>query len=48
MIDRVAFWIFVLILASLVLRNWKGANALLGTSFTGGNNVIKTLENFQN
>ncbi len=34
----------ILIFAYLVLTNWKGANALLGTTFTGGNNTIKNLQ----
>lgn len=36
--------IFFLILASLVLRYWKGANELFKTGFSGGNAIIKTLE----
>lgn len=36
--------IFFLILVSLLLRYWKGANELLKTSLGGGNSIIKTLE----
>ena len=37
-------FIFFLILVSLVLRYWKGANELLKTTFGGSNSIIKTLE----
>lgn len=37
-------FIFFLILVSLVLRYWKGANELLKTTLGGGNTIIKTLE----
>ncbi len=45
MIDRLAFWIFLILFVGLILRNWKGANTLLSTSFVGGNQVLKTLQN---
>ena len=34
----------MLIFAFLVLNNWQGANALLGTTATGGGSIIKTLQ----
>jgi hypothetical protein len=34
----------LLILAYLVLANWKGANALLATSASAGSSVIRTLQ----
>ena len=36
--------IFFLILAGIVARHWQGANALLGTSFKGGGDIITKLE----
>ena len=33
-----------LIFAFLVLNNWQGANALLGTTATGGGAIIKDLQ----
>jgi hypothetical protein len=36
--------VFFLILTSLVLRYWKGANELFKTGLGGGNTIIKTLE----
>lgn len=35
------FW---LIFAYLLFKNWKGANSLLNTGITGGNNTIKNLQ----
>jgi len=34
----------MLILAYLVLRNWRGANALLATAAGAGSGVIRTLQ----
>ena len=34
----------LLILAFLVLSNWKGANALIYTSAGAGNTIIRTLQ----
>lgn len=38
------FWIFVILLAGLILRNWQGANALAKTGFVGSNTIIQTLQ----
>ena len=34
----------MLIFAYLVLKNWNGANTLLGTTFKGGNQTITNLQ----
>lgn len=43
-IDAFLAGIFWLILIYLVFTNYKGADTLLGTSFKGGNAMIKNLQ----
>lgn len=43
-IDSFLAGIFWLILIYLVFTNYKGANTLLGTTFSQGNQTIKNLQ----
>ena len=38
------YFVFILILAYLLLRNWKGANALLSSAVSGSAGFVKTLQ----
>lgn len=38
------YFMFILILGYLLLRNWKGANALLTSGLGGVGNLVKTLQ----
>lgn len=40
----IIWYTFLAIVAYLVLVNWKGANALLGTSFSGYSGVVRSLQ----
>ena len=43
-IGSIAAGMGMLIFAYLVLSNWQGANALLGTSVSGTGSLVKTLQ----
>lgn len=38
------YFVFILILSYLLLRNWKGANALLTTGVSGSAAFVRTLQ----
>lgn len=42
--NRLIWYTFLAIVAYLVLANWRGANALLGTSVTGYARAVRTLQ----
>lgn len=43
-IQDTIYFMFILILGYLVLRNWKGANALLVSGVGGVNSLVKSLQ----
>lgn len=42
--NRLIWYSFLAIVAYLVLANWKGANALLTTGFSGYGKVVRTFQ----
>jgi hypothetical protein len=40
----VVYFMFVLIVIYLLVRNWKGANALLSGALGGTSGLVKTLQ----
>ncbi len=43
--SRVLFWIFILILVSLLIRYWKGTTMVTATVLDRGGKFVATLQN---